>query len=180
MGTNNQISPMQFCCNTSLPFLNNPKCLDLSYKTDLNFWNCFGRKITQSYDRRNMVDICWYSEQPIFCISTLCSMRVNLNFIIFTYSAIRRGFSFSRIGTNKQISPLQFCCNTSLPFLNNPKDLDPSYKMDLDFWNCFRRKITPSYDRRNMVDICWYSEQTIFCIGTFSSMRVNLNFIVRT
>ena len=27
-----------------------------------------------------------------------------------------------------------------LPFLNNPKDLDPSYKMDLDFWDCFGRK----------------------------------------
>ena len=24
-----------------------------------------------------------------------------------------------------------------LSFLNNPKDLDPSYKMDLDFWDCF-------------------------------------------
>ena len=24
-----------------------------------------------------------------------------------------------------------------LPFLNNPKDLDPSYKMDLDIWNSF-------------------------------------------
>ena len=27
-----------------------------------------------------------------------------------------------------------------LPFLNNPKDLDPSYKMDLDFQDCFGRK----------------------------------------
>ena len=27
-----------------------------------------------------------------------------------------------------------------LPFLNNPKGLDPSYKMDLDFWDCFGRK----------------------------------------
>ena len=27
-----------------------------------------------------------------------------------------------------------------LSFLNNPKDLDPSYKMDLDFWDCFGRK----------------------------------------
>ena len=27
-----------------------------------------------------------------------------------------------------------------LPFLNNPKDLDPSYKMDLDLWDCFGRK----------------------------------------
>ena len=25
----------------------------------------------------------------------------------------------------------------SLLFLNNPKDLDPSYKMDLDFWDSF-------------------------------------------
>ena len=24
-----------------------------------------------------------------------------------------------------------------LPFLNNPKDLDPSYKTDLDFLDCF-------------------------------------------
>ena len=27
-----------------LPFLNNPKDLDLSYKTDIDFWDCFGRK----------------------------------------------------------------------------------------------------------------------------------------
>ena len=26
-----------------------------------------------------------------------------------------------------------------LPFLNNPKDLDPSYKMDLDLWDCLGR-----------------------------------------
>ena len=26
-----------------------------------------------------------------------------------------------------------------LTFLNNPKNLDPSYKMDLDFWDCFVR-----------------------------------------
>ena len=28
------------------------------------------------------------------------------------------------------------------PFLNNPEDLDPSYKMDLDLWDCFGRKKT--------------------------------------
>ena len=27
-----------------------------------------------------------------------------------------------------------------LPFLNNPKYLDPSYKMDLDFWDCVERQ----------------------------------------
>ena len=37
------------------------------------------------------------------------------------------------------------------PFLNSPKDLDPSYKMDLDLWDCFGRKKTPSYNRRNTV-----------------------------
>ena len=35
---------MKFCYNTSLPFLNNPKEQDLSYKTDLDLWGCFGKK----------------------------------------------------------------------------------------------------------------------------------------
>ena len=26
------------------------------------------------------------------------------------------------------------------PFRKNPKDLDPSYKMDLDLWGCFERE----------------------------------------
>ena len=29
---------------------------------------------------------------------------------------------------------MKFCYIQILHFLNNPKDLDPSYKMDLDFW----------------------------------------------
>ena len=36
-----------------------------------------------------------------------------------------------------------------LPFLNSPRDIDPSYKMDLDFWDCFGRK----YGRKNL-DVC--------------------------
>ena len=32
-----------------------------------------------------------------------------------------------------------------LPFLNNLKDLDPSYKMDLDLWDCFGREKNLSY-----------------------------------
>ena len=27
-----------------------------------------------------------------------------------------------------------------MKFCYNPKDLDPSYKMDLDLWDCFERK----------------------------------------
>ena len=38
----------------------------------------------------------------------------------------------------------------ALSFLNNPKNLDPSYKMDLDFWDCLGRKKL-SYSRRNTV-----------------------------
>ena len=37
---------------------------------------------------------------------------------------------------------MKFAIIPILPFLNNPKDLDPSYicKMDLDLWDCFGRK----------------------------------------
>ena len=35
---------------------------------------------------------------------------------------------------------IKFAIIPVLPFLNSPKDLDPSYKMDLDFWDCFGRK----------------------------------------
>ena len=38
-----------------------------------------------------------------------------------------------------------------LPFLNSPKDLDPSNKTELYFWDCFGRKKTLSYNQRNMV-----------------------------
>ena len=53
MTTYNLISCVKFCYNTSLTFLN--EALDLSYKMDLDFWNCFGRKKTLSYNRRNKV-----------------------------------------------------------------------------------------------------------------------------
>ena len=35
---------------------------------------------------------------------------------------------------------MKFCKMRVLPFLNNPNDQDPSYKMDLDFWDCYGRK----------------------------------------
>ena len=43
--------------------------------------------------------------------------------------------------TNNTVSPMKFCYNTILPVLNNPKDLEPSSKMDPDFWDCFGRNI---------------------------------------
>ena len=48
-------------------------------------------------------------------------------------SAIRRGFLFPIITANNYISPMKLRCNTSLPFLDNPKDLYPVYKTGLDF-----------------------------------------------
>ena len=48
------------------------------------------------------------------------------------YSPIRQSFPFSRVTTNKSV-----LCNVAiirvLPFINNPKDLDLSYRMDQDF-----------------------------------------------
>ena len=55
----------------------------------------------------------------------------------------KTGLSLSRMSTNVIKSVLcDFAIIRVLPFLNNPKDLDPSYKTDLDFWDCFGRKNT--------------------------------------
>ena len=35
---------------------------------------------------------------------------------------------------------MEYAVKWVLSFQNNLKDLDPSYKMDLDFWDCFGRK----------------------------------------
>ena len=45
---------------------------------------------------------------------------------LFSYKI---GFPLSRLTI---ISSMKFC----YPFQNNPKELDPSYKMDLDLWDC--------------------------------------------
>ena len=48
---------------------------------------------------------------------------------------------------------MKFCYNTNsiVPLLNNPKDLDPNYKTDLELWDRFGRKKTVSYDQRDML-----------------------------
>ena len=47
---------------------------------------------------------------------------------------------------------MKFCYNSQvLPFLNYPKDLDPSNKMDLDFWNYFGRKKTTVLQLKKLV-----------------------------
>ena len=54
-----------------------------------------------------------------------------------------------------------------LPFLNNPKDLDPSYRMDLDFWDCFGRKRNLSSHWRNTVQHQEQSDQSLYCLPVF-------------
>ena len=59
-------------------------------------------------------------------------------FIYRIYPAIRRGFCPSRMTSNNFISPMKFCYNTN-------------FTLDLDLWDCFGRKKTPSYNQRNTV-----------------------------
>ena len=47
-----------------------------------------------------------------------------------------------------------------LPVLNNAKDLDPSYKMDLDFWNCFGRN-----------KHCFTTEEIRYLLNLFSILN---------
>ena len=68
----------------------------------------------------------------------------------------KTGFSsLSRMTTNNKISTMKFCCNTNSPFTNSPKNLELSYKIDLDFLDfsdCYGRKKTLSYYLRHTVD----------------------------
>ena len=54
------------------------------------------------------------------------------------YLATRQGFPLFRMITNL----CNFAIMRDLPLLNDPKDLDLSYKTDLDFCDCFGRKKT--------------------------------------
>ena len=51
---------------------------------------------------------------------------------------------------------MKFCYNTSNIFPKQSQRSYPSYKMNLDLWDCFGRKKKPlSYNRRNMVACCY-------------------------
>ena len=69
------------------------------------------------------------------------------------YPAIRWGFvPLEWLQITKSVL-WNFAIIPILSFLNNPKDLDPSFKTDLDLWDCFERKKTLSYNRRNTVNV---------------------------
>ena len=77
--------------------------------------------------------------------------KPNLDLPYCIYSAIKQGFPLSIMTINSYIGHMEFDNKRVLSFLNNPRDLDLSCKMDLYFCNCFGRKIILSYSRRNMV-----------------------------
>ena len=63
---------------------------------------------------------------------------LDLNMVPYLFG-YKMGFSLCRMTTNTKPILQNFARIRVLPFtcLNNPKDLDLSYKMDLDFWDCF-------------------------------------------
>ena len=67
-------------------------------------------------------------------------VQAELSFSFYRiYSAIRVILPLEWLQITKSVR-WSFAIIQVSPFLNNPKDLDPSYEMDLDFWHCFKRK----------------------------------------
>ena len=68
------------------------------------------------------------------------AFNCNIQVMYRIYPAIRRGFvPIEWLQITKSVL-WNFDKIPILPFLNNPKDLDPSYKTDIDLWDCFGRK----------------------------------------
>ena len=65
-----------------LSFLNNSKDLDLSYKTDLDFWHCFGR------EKDFVLLLKKYSMCCFLCVICGSSIRVCWIFVIYPGSSI--------------------------------------------------------------------------------------------
>ena len=84
-------------------FQNYPKILDPYFKTDLDFWDCFGKKIHNTQIK--------YKIAPP-------GTKYKENVLI--YSIIIRQFLLQ----------------------NNPKNLDPSFKTDLELWHYFWKRKT--------------------------------------
>ena len=79
------------------------------------------------------------------------------------YPAIRQGFvPLEQLQITKSVL-WNFAVIPVLPFLNNPKDLDLSYKTDLDLWDCFGWKKTPSFNRRNTVGLNRKVDARVVC-----------------
>ena len=61
-----------------------------------------------------------------------------------------------------------FGYKTVFPFQNNPKDLDPSYKMDLDLWDCLGSVKTRITAKFHMTDLVIFSHSREGKIRSYS------------
>ena len=59
---------------------------------------------------------------------------------VLYFFGYKTGFSLSRMTKITKSVLCNFAIIRLLPLLNNPKNLDPSYKMDLDFWIVLEEK----------------------------------------
>ena len=89
---------------------------------------------------RNKPFVQW-TKQKVTKVVLLCKMSKKKNVIYTIFIRLKDGVFVPLEWL--QITKLvlwNFAIIPILPFLNNSKDLDPSFKMDLDLWDCFERK----------------------------------------
>ena len=62
---------------------------------------------------------------------------------------------------------MKFRYNMSFTLPYNPRDVDPSYKVGLDFWDCFWKENTQPHNRRNTVIVLkivsWGGKLLVLC-----------------
>ena len=98
-------------------------------------------------------DIPWLPCSMVPCATVVLNIKLISYYHI--YLAIRQGFTLSRMTTQITKSVVcNFAVIQVLLSLNNHKNLAVSRKMDLDYWDCFGRKKTLSYNRRNKYYRC--------------------------
>ena len=96
----------------------------------------------------SMSNLSWIKFSHISGIWNLISLlkpfdshKCYIQSIIYSiYSASNQSFSIFRMTPNIEISLTEFSYEMGFPFKNNPKNLDLSFKTDLDFWDCFGKE----------------------------------------
>ena len=64
---------------------------------------------------------------------------------------------------------MKFCYNTSFTLPNNPKDLDPSYKMDLEFWDSFGWE---KKQNKRTIAVLYHSPETLLPIKCMANIGI--------
>ena len=122
---------------------------------DLQLWSLTIQR-TRNYcdiSDKNTIWICYLATEcnaVLYCSFLMCTFQPTQNckrknetfwWQYRIYPAVRQGFfPLEWLQITKSVL-WNFAIIPILPFLNNPKDLDLSCKMDLDLWDCFGRKL---------------------------------------